>query len=427
VGRQHAIAVSDAQICAAVDAEADWMLDVLERLVSAPTVLGNEEPGQVVMEAAFRDVGLDPTELRLDADAIRADPHASPFSWEVSGKRNVLATWAAGGQGGRSLILNGHVDVVPPAAEVLWTGPPFDPRRDGDWLIGRGAGDMKAGLVAIAGAIRGLRRFHVAPLAPIHLQSVVEEECTGNGTLQCLLSGPSADACVIAEPYADYITVAQVGVLWIHVDVCGRPAHAANASALGVNAIDAAATVTRALRELEAELNMTPPQPYDVFAHPINLNVGAIRGGDWTSTVAAECTVSYRLALYPDERPDDLRRRVEQKISAAAAFDPFLAENPPRVRYDGFSCEGFALSPQEPVAVALSAAYGRVVGAAAPFLATTATTDARHFVRRGIPAVCFGPHAEEIHGIDERVSIASMVQSAKVLAAFIQDWCGLAT
>ena len=77
--------------------------------------------------------------------------------------------------------------------------------------------------------------------------------------------------------------------------------------------------------------------------------------------------------------------------------------------------------------MALSNAYARFTGEAAPLLATTATTDARHFVRRGIPAVCFGPLAQEVHGIDERVSIASMVQTAKVLAAFIQDWCGLAT
>ena len=105
----------------------------------------------------------------------------------MSGKRDVLATWAAGGEGGRSLILNGHVDVVPPAAEALWTNPPFEPVRRGDWLYGRGAGDMKAGLVAMAGAVRGLMALGVAPRAPVHLESVVEEECTGNGALMCVL------------------------------------------------------------------------------------------------------------------------------------------------------------------------------------------------------------------------------------------------
>ncbi|MGH2908588.1 MAG: M20/M25/M40 family metallo-hydrolase, partial [Solirubrobacteraceae bacterium] len=73
----------------------------------------------------------------------------------------------------------------------------------------------------------------------------------------------------------------------------------------------------------------------------------------------------------------------------------------------------------------LAAAHRRVVGAEAPLVATTATTDARQFVRRGMPAVCFGPLAEEIHGIDERVSIASMERAAQVLAVFVGDWCGL--
>ncbi|HLI60958.1 MAG TPA: ArgE/DapE family deacylase [Solirubrobacteraceae bacterium] len=421
----RAAGLTEAEITAAAAAETEWMVDVLERLVAAPTVLGAEEAGQAVMESALRDVGLEPRDVWMDADALRADPGSSPFSWDVSTKRNVVATWEAGAAGGRSLILGGHVDVVPPAAEELWSSPPFEPRREGDWLYGRGAGDMKSGLVAIAGALRALRGLGVAPCADVHVQSVVEEECTGNGALQCLLSGQSADACVIAEPHPDHIMTAQVGVLWAHVDIAGRPAHAARASEAGFNAIDAAATVTRALRELEVEMNAVKPPPFDAFPHPINLNPGVIEGGDWASTVAARCTVSYRLAMYPGQTPAEVAARVEAAVAAAAAANPFLAENPPRVRYDGFRCEGFALAPDEPVALSLADAYRRVVGTEAPQLPTTATTDARHFVRRGIPAVCFGPLAEEIHGIDERVSIASMQRAAQVMAVFVRDWCGL--
>lgn len=422
---QHSV-LDDAQIRAAVEAETEWMIDMLERLVAAPTVLGHEEPGQRVMESAFRDLGLEPFDIPLDPTALRSDPHSSPFSWDVEGKRNVCTSWPAVGDGGRSLILNGHVDVVPPAAEELWTSAPFAPRRDGDWLYGRGAGDMKAGLVAMTGAVRALRGLGAWPLADVHLQSVVEEECTGNGALQCLLAGPAAHACVITEPFGEAITISQVGVLWLHVDILGRPAHAARASQAGTNAIDAATTVTRALRELEAELNCAAPPPYDGIDHPINLNPGIIQGGDWASTVAASCTVSYRLAQYPGHDPADLRARAEAAVHRATADDPFLAGNPPRIRYDGFSCEGCSLPRDEPVALALAETHQRVVGSPAPLVASTATTDARHFVRRGIPAVCFGPLAEQIHGIDERVSIASIVQTAAVLAAFIQDWCGLA-
>ena len=290
--------MTDAEVLDAVAGETGWMEDLLVALVEAPTVLGAEEEGQRVMEQAFRDCGLEPRDVPLDADALRRAEGASPFSWDVDGKRNVVADWGAPGAG-RSLILNGHVDVVPPAAEELWTTPPFSARRDGDWLYGRGACDMKAGLAAMTGAVRGLARAGARPAAPVQLQSVVEEECTGHGALQCLLDGARADACVITEPHPDHLTVAQVGVLWFHVDIAGIPAHAARADRLGFNAIDASHRVLDALRALEARLNDDPPPPFDAFAHPINLNPGVIAGGDWPSTVAATCTLSCRLGLYP--------------------------------------------------------------------------------------------------------------------------------
>ena len=262
----------------------------------------------------------------MDEAALRAHPLAAPFSWPVTGKRNVVATWAGTGEG-RSLVLNGHVDVVPPGAERLWSGDPFSARRDGDWLLGRGAGDMKAGLAAVVGAVRGLRRLGLAPVGDLLLQSVVEEECGGNGALQCLLAGHRADACVIPEPFPDSVSVAQVGVLWFHVDVEGIPAHVGEA-AVGVNAIEAVIPIVAALRRLEAELNESPPPPYDELEHPINLNVGVVRGGDWPSTVAAECTLSCRLALFPGQEVAWLQGRVEDAIAAAAAAHPYLVGSP---------------------------------------------------------------------------------------------------
>ncbi|HEY8581911.1 MAG TPA: ArgE/DapE family deacylase [Capillimicrobium sp.] len=421
--------MSAGAVDAAVAAEAGWMEELLVELVEAPTLLGAEDAGQAVMARAFDDCGLEPVDVPLDPGALRADPHAGPFSWSVEGKRNVVATWAAAEGGGRSLVLNGHVDVVPPAAEALWASPPFRARRDGDWLYGRGAGDMKAGLVAMTGAVRALRRAGVALRGDLQLQSVVEEECTGNGALSVLLSGAGlrADACVITEPHPDHLTVAQVGVLWFHVDVVGVPAHAARASRLGHNAIDAAYEILAELRELERELNADPPAPYDAFEHPINLNPGVIAGGDWPSTVAAQCTLSCRLATYPGDDPSALRAQVEAAVARAAARDPFLAAHPPAVRYDGFTCEGSVVAADEPVVEALSAAYAHVHGAPPRLEATTATTDARHFVRHGIPAVCFGPRAEQIHGIDERVSLSSMHECARVLAHFVVGWCGGST
>jgi acetylornithine deacetylase len=397
--------------------DGEWMEALLVELVETPTELGHEEPGQAIMARAFGECGLEPRDIVLDARALRDHAHASPFTWEVSDKRNVAATWHGTG-GGRSLILGGHIDVVPPADAGLWTHPPYRPVRDGDWLYGRGAGDMKAGLVAMTGAVRALREAGYSPAGDVHLLSVVEEECTGNGALQCLIDGVAADACVLTEPHPDHLTIAQVGVLWFHVDIHGAPAHAAR-MALGHNAIEAAYEVLAELRALERELNAAPPPPFDAFEHPINLNPGIIAGGDWTSTVAAQCTLSCRLACYPGDDPYDLRERIEAAV-AHAAGDGFMAA----VRYDGFTCEGATVSPDEPLVEVLSDAYAAVHGQRPALEATTATTDARHFVRAGIPAVCFGPRAEQIHGVDERVSIASMTDCARVLAEFTTAWCG---
>ena len=419
------VEVSDREIVDAVAAVEDELLELLCRLVEAPTTLGNEEPGQEIMEGAFRDLlGLEPVDVAMDAEALRAHPGSAPFSWDVSGKRNVVADWPMAGAGGRSLVLQGHIDVVGPASEKLWRTPPFQAVRDGDWLYGRGSGDMKAGLAAMVGAVLGLRRLGLAPLAPVQLQSVVEEECGGNGALQCVLSGLRPDAAVIPEPYPGFIPTTQVGVLWFDVDIAGTPAHVADAQD-GFNAIEASFAVVKELHALEDELNESPPPPFDDVPHPINFNVGVVSGGDWASTVAAECTLSCRIAHYPGTPVTELQRRVEDAVARSASANPYLAAHPPAVRYDGFACEGSHLAEDQPIVQALAASWEAVTGTPAGIGPTTATTDVRTYIAAGIPAACIGPRAERIHGVDERVFVPSVMQTAQVLALLVRDWCGL--
>jgi acetylornithine deacetylase len=342
----------------------------------------------------------------------------------VSGKANVVATWGAPA-GGRSRILNGPVDVVSPAPESLWSRAPFGAERDGEWLYGRGAGDMKAGLAAMVGAVRGLQRLGLTPRASVELQSVVEEECTGNGALACVLAGHTADAAILTEPTSLAVWNAQVGVLWFQVRVLGVPAHAGSAQE-GANAIEASYAVIDALRGLEAELNAVKPPLYAAYPHPINLNVGVIRGGDWPSTVAGECLTQFRLAQYPGETIEALKQRVEVTVAAAAAGHPALSNFRVQVLYDGFQCEGYELAADAPLIGGLRDACARVTGAEPALFASTATTDARTFQLYGdTPAVCFGPHSENEHGVDERVHIPSIVSTAQAIALFIADWCGV--
>jgi acetylornithine deacetylase len=421
--RAGELGTADREIVGAIEAEAAWMADLLERLVEAPTVLHEEEPGQQVVREALRELDLEPVDVPMDPDAIRSHPAHSPFDWDVSAKRNVVATWGPPDPAaGRSLILNGHIDVVSPEPVARWTRPPFSAERLDGWLYGRGSADMKCGIAAMIGAVKGLRAIGLAPRAPVHIESVVEEECTGNGTLATLLAGYTADAAVVTEPFGAAITTSQVGVLWFRVRVEAEPGHAADA--VPVNAIEESLRVIEALRGLERELNADPPPPYDGFQHPINLNVGAIRGGDWASTVPGECETHFRIALYPGASVDDLRRRIEEVVREAARGRPL--RRAPEVLYGGFACEGYEIAEESPLVSTLAAAFTRHTGAPPELVATTGTTDTRLFgLAFGIPAVCFGPYAERAHGVDERVYLPSVVQTAQVLGLFVKDWCGL--
>lgn len=413
----------DERILGAVADQATWMTDLLSRLVQAPTTLGNEEPGQRIVETALREMGLDPVDVVMDAGALRAHPLAAPFDWDVEGKRNVVATWGASGPtDGRSLILNGHIDVVSPEPRSQWGDrDPFGGHYEDDWLHGRGSADMKCGLAAILGAVKALRSLELSPHASVIVESVVEEECSGNGTLQTLLSGYTADAAVIGEPFGAAITTSQVGVLWFRVRIVGVPGHAAEGRN-ATNAIEKSLSVIGALRELETEMNLAPPPPFDLYTHPINLNVGAIRGGDWPSTVPGVCVTDYRIALYPGTPIADLKARIEQAVVDATLDQPGSAE----VLYRGFSSEGYDIADDHPLITTLARAFESQSGAPPALVSTTGTTDAAVFGNvGGIPAVCFGPYAEQAHGVHERVYLPSVVQTAQVLGLFIRDWCGL--
>jgi acetylornithine deacetylase len=193
-----------------------------------------------------------------------------------------------------------------------------------------------------------------------------------------------------------------------------------------VNAIEQSFAVLQALRGLEAELNAGPPTPYDRFTHPINMNVGAIRGGDWASTVPGECVTHYRIALYPGTKVGDLQDRIESIVAQATVSSATVHSPAPEVIYQGFACEGYELWEESPLVTSLARAFTRQAGGPPELVATTGTTDARIFGQSfGIPAVCFGPYAERAHGVDERVYLPSVVQTAQVLGLFVKDWCGL--
>ena len=419
--------LTEAEILAAVQAQAEASVDLLKRLVAEPSLLGHEESAQALMASEFGALGLEVRTLEIDEASLRDHPGYSPSIISYQGRRNVLGLHRPQGPvRGRSLILNGHIDVVPVGAERLWSRPPFQPHIIGDKLYGRGAADMKAGIVAYTMAMRALRRLGCEPAAAVTLQSVIEEECTGNGALACLVAGYSADAAVIPEPGQDVLS-AQLGVMWLTLDVYGLPVHAAVAHT-GTGAIEFAQYLVQRLRELEAKWN-APAHRHSLYCqheHPINFNLGRIEGGEWASSVSTHCRVDLRLGFYPGISPAQVRAEVEALIQAAHAAHPQHASVTAELSYHGFQAEGLVVDLQQPALRELMQAHQDITGNAAATRASTATTDVRFFHLYGhIPCTCYGPAGERIHGIDEWVSLSSLHQVTAVLALFIARWCGV--
>ncbi|RVU16602.1 ArgE/DapE family deacylase [Methylobacterium oryzihabitans] len=397
-----------------------------QALVRFPSTRGNEQAIQDFVFRSFRDRGYAMDRFAMDRDVIAAHPGGGPVSAEHSEAPIVVGIHRPKQEAGRSLILQAHVDVVPPGPGDLWTRPPFEPAVEGDWLYGRGGADMKAGHAANLFALDALRRIGLQPAATVTLQSVVEEESTGNGALMTHLRGYRADAVLIPEPEDEKLVRANTGVLWFQVEVRGQPVHVREMGT-GANAIDATYRVIGALRQLEESWNADKAgRPhFEGEAHPINLNIGRIEGGDWASSVPAWCRIDCRIALYPGVSATQAAREIEAAVADFARGDRFLSNTPPKVTFNGFWAEGYVLDAGSEAEAVLGRAHRSATGADLQSFMTAGYLDTRvHALYDRVPALCYGPFSENIHGFDERVSLSSLQRITTTMALFVAEWCG---
>jgi acetylornithine deacetylase len=414
-------------ILGAVDAGFAEQVELTRELVRYPSLRGQEHTAQDFIARQLRSRGYPVDTWTIDIDAIRDHPGFSPVAVSYDNAINVVATHRPRSETGRSLILNGHMDVVPEGPHEMWARSPFEPHMEDDWMYGRGSGDMKAGLIANIAALDALKRLGYQPAATVYIQSVIEEECTGNGALAALQRGYRADAAIIPEPVDDKLVRANTGVIWFQLKVRGIPVHVRDAGS-GANAIEAAYALMQALRKLEQEWNdrQKDHRYFEDYNHPINLNFGKIAGGDWASSVPAWCTVDCRISLYPGTPAKEAAAEIEQCVSDAARAHPFLANNPPEIEFNGFYAEGYVLEEGTEAEQTLGRAHAKSYSKSLESFVSPAYLDGRVFVLYGdIPCLVYGPYSEAVHGFDERVSLASLKRVTGSIALYIAEWCGL--
>lgn len=415
------------RILAAVDAAFDRQLAATAELVAAPSLRAGEEGAQDLIEGRLAALGLDVDRWAIGSPELEAHPGYGPATVDYSTMTNVVGTYRPREELGRSLILNGHIDVVPEGPEAQWSRSPWDAEiRDG-WMYGRGAGDMKAGLIANLFAFEAVRDAGLELTGRVHLESVVEEECTGNGSLAALLRGYEADAVIIPEPEEDALVRANVGVLWFTVRVSGQPTHPRE-MASGFNAIDAAYGVIGALRDLEERWNAERGEHrfFEDLEHPINVNIGGISGGDWPSSVPAWCELRVRVAIYPGVTADEAWAEISACLAAAGRATASTPAFEVAATPDGFYAEGYVLEPGSDAEALLERTHEAVFREPLRTFTTPGYLDGRVFVGYGkIPTLVYGPVSENIHGFDERVSVESVRRCTKSIALFLASWCGV--
>ena len=417
--------VDPARVDDAVDTLRSELIDFAQSLVRIPSVSGSEQAAQRAIAAKYRALGLDTDIVPSLREELESHPAFSDDAIPFVDRLNVIAHWRGTG-GGRSLILNGHMDVVPPGDVAKWTRDPWGGEIEGDRLYGRGACDMKSGLASAVIAVQALQSIGVELQGDVMLQSVIGEESGGVGTLATIVRGYRADACVIMEPMDLRIAPVQTGALTFRLTVNGKAAHACMRPR-GVSAITEFLPIAAALEQFNVDRHERYRDPlFDDPGNIASLSIGTVRAGDWPSTVPDLLVAEGRFGVFPNESVAEARAAFEATVRDAASTRPWLIDNPPVVEWVEGQFEPGTTPKDAPIIERLSCAHEAVTGTPASLFGIPCGTDLRLFTRHaGIPTVLYGPgNILNAHTADEYVSLDQVVTCTKVLARTMLAWCG---
>jgi acetylornithine deacetylase len=398
----------------------------LVELLAVPSVGGTDAECDVqhLLAKQLHRLGLDVDLWQLDLPALTGDP-AFPGAEAERGEAWGLVGTQHGEDGDPALVLQGHVDVVPPGDLARWRGEPFEPTVTGTRVHGRGACDMKAGVVANLAALAAIRRSGAVLRRGLALHLVVGEEDGGLGAFATLRRGHTGAACIITEPTSGTLITANAGALTFTLEVPGVATHASTPYA-GHSAIDSYVPLHRALAELGEERNRAVETLMGEYPVPYPLVIGRVRAGDWSSSVPDLLVAEGRLGLRIEEDPGTARRELEERIAAVAAADPFLRDHPPVVTWSGGQFAGGQLFPGHPLRDLVRQAHADVSGderlreRGAPY-----GSDLRLYNGAGIPTLHYGPGDVRLaHGPDESVDVEEVVRVTETLVLAALRACG---
>ena len=401
----------------------DEMVGYICELISIPSMTGDEKEAQENVAAKLKSIGMEVDKWSLDLEELSKHPD---YSIEVDRKEGTGVVGILGGDGGKSLILNGHIDVVPAGDESNWDNPPWQGTAKDGKVMGRGSVDMKGGLACAIYAVKAIRDAGVVLKGKVIIESVVGEEDGGIGALACVLRGYRADGAIIMEPTELKVAPAQAGALCFKITVHGLSAHACVREE-GVSALEKFIPIHNALIELEKRRNERVDDPlYSNFKLPIPLNIGKVQTGNWPSSVPETLVADGRYGIEVDEDIESAQKEFTDALDAVVQADPWLREHPPKMEWWGGQFKPASIPVSDPIVETVVSAFSDTTGKSPELEGVTYGSDMRHLVNIGdTPTLLFGPgDVRDSHKPNEFVLIKDLKTTVRTLALSILRFCG---
>jgi acetylornithine deacetylase len=439
-----ALHAREESVCAAIESARDELVALASTLVAFDTTARNpddppreEAPLQELLAARLQAAGAEVDVFEPDADSLQGKPLVPP-GLDFAGRPQLIATKRGAG-GGRSLVFNGHIDVVSAEPRAAWSSDPFAPEvRDGN-LYGRGTCDMKGGIAAMVFAVEVLASLGIGLNGDLIVATNTDEESSGAGGTALVERGLRADAGIVTEPTGFDVWVGCRGSEYCTVRVPGRPGHAEVRqpdwhAGGAVNAIEKAMLVIEAIQGLRDEWSRRDGLDHPYLSRPSLLPTMA-KSGEWPVTYPAECELTLAVMYLPQQADEagwggDVRREVEQWLARETSRDSWLAEHPPVIEWWPNGVMPFEIPQSEPIVGSLLEA-ARDVGRAPRLSGLDSWYDGATLTRlAGIPSVGFGPPGFDqdgvsvAHMVDEYVPVDGLVGCAQGLAVAAMRFCG---
>lgn len=404
----------------------DGIIAMLQDLVAIPSVSGSDAECDIqhVLAKRLRQLDLDVDLWSMDLEALQAEP-GFPGTEAPRTEAWGLVGTHPGDTPRPALVVQGHVDVVPPGDRAKWTQDPFRPRLTADRVHGRGTCDMKAGVVANLAALHAIERSGASLHHGLAIHCVVGEEDGGLGAFGTLRRGHAGERCIITEPTGGTLVTGNAGALTFRIEVPGAATHGSTRYA-GSSAIDSYLAIHGALNRLEAERNRVVEPLMREYPIPYPISVGRIRAGDWPSSVPDLLVAEGRMGLRIDEDPVGAREQLREVVHEVSARDPFLRDHPPVLTWSGGQFRGGQLAPGDSLRHLVGQAHADATAQPPPReRGAPYGSDLRLYAASGIPTLHYGPGDVRLaHGPNESVGIEEIVQVTQTLLLTILRVCG---